>query len=217
MDGNKNRLRKFTVFLTLCVIAAVTCNLWMPLPARFLLVKDTIRKADAIVILTGDWNYDREAKAIGLYKEGFSEKIIRILEKENRGFAIVMKALGSDITQREAYIRYFETHGVPGDSVILGETVATSTFDELKAVRDVVLANDLRSIILVTSDYHMRRTLMTAKWLFRSRGIRIYTATANSRGFNPNRWWLDEEGLKGVIFEYLSVCLYVCYHFITGK
>jgi len=209
--------RSFITFLAIVAVLALTRGLWMPLPARFLMVGDNIEKADAIVILSGDWQFEREKRAVELYKNGFADKIIRILETENMGFDIIKRLLNSDATQKEVYLGFFGSSGASRNDIILGEAVATSTFDELKAVKDIVLKNNFSSIILVTSGYHMRRSLMTAKWVFRSGGVKVYHATIYSRGFNPNRWWLHEVSIKEVIFEYLNSGFYLLYHFMLGK
>lgn len=218
MKTDKKRHRGFFKWFLACLLlAAVTHGLWMPLPARFLLVKDNIGKADAVIVLSGDWKFEREDGSAELYKKGNAGKIIRILEKENVPFGRMKRLLNTEVTQKELYMRYFESIGVRREDVILGEETATSTFDELNAARDIILKNHFKSVILLTSDYHMRRALMAAKWVFRSRGIRIYNATIYSGLFNPDKWWLHERGIKEVIFEYLNTGFYLVYHFMLGK
>lgn len=217
MDTDKKRRRGFFKWFLACLLLAVTHSLWMPLPARFLVVEDNIKKADAVIVLSGDWKFEREGGSVGLYKKGNAGKIIRILEKENVPFNIMKRLLNTEVTQEELYMRYFESNGLNREGVILSEGIATSTFDELKAAKDVVLKLRFKSIILLTSDYHMRRTLMTAKWVFRPQDIKIYNATVYTEGFNPNNWWLHEKSIKEVIFEYLSTGFYLVYHFMLGK
>lgn len=212
----KKRKTFFRWFVILALLAA-THVLWLPLPARFLMVRDNIRKADAIVVLSGDWKFDRENKVIELYKQGFAGKIIRILERDNLWFNWIKNLLNLDITQGEVYSGYFRSGGIPAEAIITGEEVATSTFDELTAARDIILKNRFKSIILVTSDYHMRRALFTARWVFRHQDVKIYNATAHSKKFNPHRWWLHEDDIKSVVLEYPIMVFYLWYHFALGK
>lgn len=209
--------KRLLIIFASSVLIVATYTIWLPLPAKFLAAKDNIKKADCIVILSGDWFFGREGLAILLYKHGISDKIIRILEKENRGFSVMRQLLNSDTTQREAYIKYFTSNGAPLDSLILGEAVATSTFDELKAAKEIILRNNFKSVLIVTGDYHMRRALITARWLFRSSGIEIYNASAYSKNFNPSRWWIIEDDIKGIVLEYVSIAFYLTYHFMLGK
>lgn len=174
-------------------------------------------KADAIIVLSGDWNFERENGSIELYKKGAARRIIRVLEKENIPFEMLKKLLSTSATQKDLYLSYFESRGVNGEAVILGEEAATSTFDELKCARRLVQENHFGSVILVTSDYHMRRALITARWLFKGTGIKILHTTIYSKDFNPSKWWLHERSIKEVIIEYLSLFFYIFYHFMLGK
>ena len=213
----RSRRRKFLRIVLACALIVGTCPLWLPLPARFLVVKDNVHKADAIVILSGDWELGREDKGAELYKEGYAPKVIRVLEMKNKEVVLLSKLLNLNLTQEEIYSRFFESRGIPKEALILGDRVATSTFDELKAAREIILKNDLKSIILVTSDYHMRRTIMTAKWLFMHKQVKIYNAANYSKDFHPAEWWLHEEDLRGVAIEYLSIFFYLTYHFMLGR
>lgn len=213
----KNAPGKILIVFAAIALALGSHTLWLPLPARFLTVRDDIGKAGAVVILSGDWCLDREAKAVELHKEGLANKIIRVLERDSRKFDAARSLFNSNAAQKEVYVRYFEERGIPADAIIMGEAVATSTFDELGAARRIALEDGLDSIIIVTSDYHMRRALMSARWVFRNDNIKVYNASVYSKRFNPGRWWLHEEDIKGVVLEYLSIFFYLSYHFMLGK
>ena len=209
--------KKLFCVLALCVGAAVTYPVWLPLPGRFLTVKDSAAKADAVVVLSGDGEFRREAKAVALYKGGFTPRIIRVMEKvDPPWFATVRTFWNIEISQSDLYHRYFESCGVPADALIFGDRVATSTFDELRAAKGILRRLDVRSIILVTADYHMRRSLMTAQWVLGREGIRIYTASAYS-GFHPRRWWGYENDVRAVFFEYLDMAFYLVHHFLLNQ
>jgi len=214
----KGFFRKLFITILIILILLATHKLWMPLPARFLIVRDDIKKADAILVLSGDKEFNREEKAIELYKKGLAPRVVRMLEKEDPDwFDVVKSLLNLEIAQEFVYGEYFARNGLVGDSVILGESVATSTFDEITAARMIFLENNIQSIILVTSDYHMRRSLITAKKLLKPYGVKIYNASVYSDEFNPDRWWTHEGNIRDVIFEYLSIVFYITYHFMLGK
>lgn len=213
----KRGIKKFFILLLVLVLMAASYRVWLPLPARFLLIQDEIEKVDAIIVLTGDWNFDRENKAIELYKKGYGQYIVRMFESQEPYWFHFMKGLlNLEMTQHELYRSYFESRAIPSDALIVGEAVATSTFDELKAARAIILKNDFKSILLVTSDYHMRRTLMTANRLWGSKGVRIYHATAHSGLMKPDQWWLHEYDIESINHEYLCILYYVCHHFLFG-
>lgn len=209
--------RKFVVFLFIIAALAATHGLWMPFPAEFLLVKDNIQKADAVVVLSGDWDFNRERLAARLYQEGAAGRIIRILEKDNAMADMINILFNLGTTQEEAFRKFFELQGVAAGAVIIGQMTATSTFDELRVVKNIILKNNFKSFILVTSDYHTRRALMTARWLFRSTDVKIYNATVYTKYFILRNWWLHERPLKDITQEYLNCGFYLLYHFLLGK
>ncbi|MCX5716679.1 MAG: YdcF family protein [Candidatus Omnitrophica bacterium] len=213
----KKAHKKVWAVLIAVVLAAATHALWLPLPAQFLAPADNVKKADAIAVLSGDWLAQREDKAVELYKQRLAPRIIKILEEENRPLIFAKKVLNQNIAQKDAYTAFFESRGVQPADIIIGGETATSTFDELKAVKDIALKNNFRSIILVTGDYHMRRALMTARWIFGHSGVKIYNASAHSKGFSPRQWWRREDDIKGVVLEYLSIMFYLTYHFTLGR
>ncbi len=209
--------RNFITFLVIAAVLAATHGLWMPLPARFLIVKDNIQKADVVVVLSGDLDFNREKMAAQLYREGFTSKIIRILEKDNLMFNVIKTLFNLNTTHEEVYKKFFESQGVAPEAIIIGDMTATSTFDELKVAKEIILENNLKSFILVTGDYHMRRALITARWLFRSTDVKVYNATVYTKYFILRNWWLHERPLKEITQEYLNCGFYLLYHFLLGK
>ncbi len=210
-------MRKFLFLVVIGAVLAVTHVFWAPQFAKFLTVEDNIRKADCAIVLSGDPKFEREHKALELYRDGYVNKVIRILEKDNVNFNTMAILLNSVVTQKEAYTRYFELNGVSADSLIIGDMVATSTFDELSAAKNIVLKMGYHSVVIVTSDYHMRRALMTARWIFKDTDVNVYNATIFSDDFHPDRWWLNEGDTRSVLFEYPCLVFYLVYHFFLGK
>ena len=218
-NGMKRITKRLIIVSVVIAALTLTHSLWLPLFAKFLIVKDNLAKADAILVLSGDWNFDRADWGIRLYKKDYADKIILIIEREDpRWFSVVMKMLlHSDLTQKEAVRRYYETQGVPRKDLIFGRKLATSTFDELHAAKDMIEEHKFKSVILVTSGYHMRRVLMTAKRVLVPAGIDIYNATVSLEGYYPGTWWLHESDTKHIFLEYLSIAFYIIYHFTLGR
>ena len=104
---------------------------------------DEVTKTDAIVVLTGGKN--RIAEAVRLYNAGLSDMLfisgvggdvgLKALEKQNKSF----------ITKNR-------------DRVYLGRE-ATNTFQNAIEVSEMIRRNNLKSIRLVTSYYHMPRSV----------------------------------------------------------
>lgn len=64
--------------------------------------------------------------------------------------------------------------GVPWDDIVLVEFTASGSIHDALNTREYVLSReDIRSLLVVTSDYHTRRTLWSFRRVFREEDIRI--------------------------------------------
>ena len=80
-----------------------------------------------------------------------------------------------DIASKEYAARAFEYLGKDKKGLVFTGQEVTSTYDEAVVARDFMLKNGYKSLILVTSTYHMRRALKYGKMpesLFLERGLR---------------------------------------------
>ncbi|MCA0984696.1 YdcF family protein [Halobacillus yeomjeoni] len=121
------------------------CVLILMLPfilgADYLEIKSDAKPSEAIILLSG--SKERMEKAVELYENGWGEKII--LTNSKHQWTTVKKATEL---------------GVPEDDLI-SEPHATSTFDNALFSKEIVERKNIKSAIIVTSDYHSRRTRMT--------------------------------------------------------
>ncbi|MFH1848479.1 MAG: YdcF family protein, partial [Candidatus Omnitrophota bacterium] len=199
--------------VALLIAALVTHRMWLASFGEFLTLKDNFKKADAIIVLSGFGRFERADLAALIYHKGFAPKILRILEKDSTKIDTVISTFDLDADQREFFTRYLWKKGVPKEAIIIGPEVATSTYDELMAARELINAHGFKSIILVTSNYHARRTLMTANYVFRGMGLDLYHATAFSSDRHPKIWWRYEDDIKDIIVEACAMVYYITYHF----
>jgi uncharacterized SAM-binding protein YcdF (DUF218 family) len=103
-----------------------------------------------------------------------------------------------------------EKLGVPANKIIVLPVSGgvTSTFDEAVALKQYIEANDVHSIILVTSAFHTRR----ARWIFDRElsglSVTLEMATAPYPTFDQANWWQNETGLITVNNEYIKLIFY---------
>lgn len=208
--------------LILLIIIIITYGLWLPVPGTFLLVKDNIQKADCVVPLGGE-PYFRYKKAVELYEQGYSKNIVVSVTPERQEelreyYNFKYRLLGiEDLSPRELASRGFKYFGKDSHGLYFTDYEVTSTYDEAVATRDLVLKKGFKSLILVTSTYHMRRAMMIFHFVFKGTGVEIYNCTAESVLWNPRQWWLKERDLKVISQEYLSIAYNIFYHFILRK
>lgn len=212
---------KLSVFI-LIFIFIVSYRMWLPIPGTFLLVKDDIHKADCIAPLVGD-TYFRLKKVVELYNEGYSKNIVVSVlpergEELREYYNFKNRVLGlKDMAPGEFYLKALEYLGLKTKDIYFTEHEVTSTYDEAIATRDFMLKKGFKSLILITSTYHMRRTLAIFNLVFKGTGIKIYNCTARNLKYDPDHWWLKERDVKAISLEYLSIAYNIFYHFILRR
>ena len=155
------------VFLSVVAMAA-GFPAWFPKTWRGLLAVETPRKpADAIILLGGE-PQGRPVKAAELYRAGMAP-------------LVVVVGHGDNDSNRRTLLQ----SGVPAGR-ILTETHSTSTIENADFSRRLLLENQIRTALLVTSSYHARRALGT----FQRRIPEIEFGVATSR----IGWWDTPQG-----------------------
>jgi len=212
---------RIAVFALIAAALVASRHAWLPLPATFLAVRDNVQKADCIVPLNGDME-PRFRKASELYREGYSKRIVISLLPEEESlteewnFRTSILAM-KKVPEKEFIEAVFAHFGVPAADILVTGRDVTSTYEEAVAVKKVMEEMGLKSLIVVTNGYHMRRALMTFGLVFRGTGIKIYNFDAGGHEYDPHRWWRKEVDVKMVFQEYLSIPYNLFYHFILNR
>ena len=101
--------------------------------------------------------------------------------------------------------------GVPETSIIIEKnsqnTIENILCSLLELQRSMWL-NKVKSVLLVTAAYHMRRSLYIAKYLFPSH-ISVYPCPADDTTTKRDNWMNTPEGIERVQKETLKIVRYV--------
>lgn len=222
MNSKGSLISRILILGAFLTVLAFTYRAWLPLPGTFLLVKDDVGKADCIVPLGGDES-SRYKKAVELYNAGYARMILVSIppdsETEYREFYNFGRKLCGldDISNKEFALIIFKYFDKNENDISFADMKVTSTFDEAVAAKGYMLGHGLKSLILVTSTYHMRRSLLTFKLVFAGTKTRIYHCTAKSEIYDPRHWWRSERDVKMILNEYLLTAYNLVYHFVLGK
>jgi len=117
-----------------------------------------LENADAIVILAGTYE-ERVPPAAALYRTGHYQRILLPNDGIRKGWSRELQRSFYGIEQSEAALI---RQGVPRQAIVKLPYYKSGTVYDALAVRDYIITHDIRSIVLVTSDYHTRR----AHWIF---------------------------------------------------
>jgi uncharacterized SAM-binding protein YcdF (DUF218 family) len=149
---------------------------------------------DAAVVMAGDPFYERTRTAARLVLEGEAHLLVVTGGEPGPG-----DSAGS---LRDAAIAF----GVPPER-IRTERISHSTREALLAVRPILASERVRSIVLVTSPYHQRRSYWAASRALYD--IRILNWPAEPSFWSPESWWRNAPSRRIVLSEYLKLAYYV--------
>jgi uncharacterized SAM-binding protein YcdF (DUF218 family) len=179
-----------TALLALILLAH---SVWLGWLGRALVRDDGPAKADAAVVLAGDYTGGRIVKAAELVRAGY---VPAVLVSGPEGFYGVHEC--------DPAIAYAARRGYPAAWFIPLPNSALSTRDEAAVVLAEARRRSYRSILLVTSNYHTARAARVYRAAERANGggPAIRVVAAPDRYFSADSWWRSREGQKTAFFEW---------------
>lgn len=199
----KSKMAKVrNVFLSFCFLL-LAWILLAPFLANLLIVEKPLEKADAIWVLGGSSTYiERDQKAVELYRKGITTKIFIVNDgvmsgwnqKEQRNIPIY------ELSRRELI-----TQGVPNEAIEILPKLVEGTKDEADLLIETAQSRQIKSVLLVTSAYHSRRTL----WTFQKTVIKNNLSVEIGLQKSSNKsWLLSPNDLLFVGKEYVKLAYY---------
>jgi uncharacterized SAM-binding protein YcdF (DUF218 family) len=192
------------LLLALLGLALALHPLWLGAVGDFLVARDELQPADAIVVLAGNSPY-RAQHAAELYRAGWAPKVLISNELvQSHGVEV------SWLTLRQAGLVHLD---LPDEAIIPLEQIALSTYHEATESRDLMLRNGWHRAILVTDPFHMRRALWAFHGVWQKAGLEIIASPAENSKFTVTIWWRDPNRATRVIQEYVKFP----YYLLTGQ
>jgi uncharacterized SAM-binding protein YcdF (DUF218 family) len=171
--------------VVLCAVAYFARHPMMRFLAEEWVVDEPAAHADAIVLL-GDDNFyaDRATHAAELWRQGVAP-IIVASGRRLRPDAGLSELMEHDLIER----------GVPKDKIMRLTQDADNTIEEARVVGKLAQERHWKSMVIVTSNYHTRRTRYIYEKLTPT-GIAVTVASAHDGDFDPERWWEKRKSIK---------------------
>ena len=188
--------------------AAIVTAIWAwPRAGRYLVVDEPLTPADALVVLAGP-RTERWLEGVDLYTEKLAPNILvssgRIEEAEDalrrRGIRFPREV---DLV-KDAMVQL----GVPADRIQTFAETVDNTAAEATIARTIANQNGWRSLIVVTSKYHTRRSRYAFERAFRGSGVRIQVHGSRYDASSPDDWWKHRADLRFVISEWQKLLAY---------
>lgn len=179
------RLLFLLCFLFMVFLLYLVRHPLLHLAGSFWIVDEGPVAADAIVIL-GDDNYraDRANRAAELIKAGWAPRVIAS-GRYLRPYASIAELEEKDLIAR----------GVPQSAVVRFAHRAENTRDEAIAVSQFISSRGWKRIIVVTSNFHTRRSRYICERAFPA-GTVLRVVAARDGDFDPANWWESRLGVK---------------------
>ena len=180
--------KKITLIIILLLIIVIIKNM-----GDFLVLNEKPEKVDVIVVYSGD-SGERTLKGIELLKAGYAEKILF------SGGVVYDDVRMADLMENHAIKLGVEPQN------IIKEREAGSTYENALFTKEILEKYKYKKIILVTSNYHSRRSYLTTRKVFKGSDIGIITV-ASSDEFSSN-WWKKGRSILILINEYAKIVGY---------
>ena len=169
---------------------------------KFLSIDDDYRflNADAVVVLAGATANDKQRVLEGakLFQKGRVQYFILPLRHKALQWSWLAKSYKIDINIPEN--RIFIGRLDLSDQELIGQY--GGTFTEAKKAIQIMLQNNLKSAIVVSSGYHMRRTKMAFERARQNHPITFFYHPVQNPYNDKKPWWMDKGSLFEVLEEY---------------
>lgn len=176
----------------------------MAAAGNFLVVEDALEPADIIFLLNGDTT-TRPYHASQLFHKGLGGKVVIARMEDSESVK-----LGAYPNPTDSNIVVLQQKGVPENSIVQLRPPrgVRHTIDEANALLAYVKENRTRSVILVTSDLHSRRSRYTFRKVLKDTGVRLLMSPTPDLKYGAADWWHSEDGIIGWQNEYIKLFYY---------
>ncbi|MEI6092573.1 MAG: YdcF family protein [bacterium] len=88
------------------------------------------------------------------------------------------------------------------------DNISTSTWENAKISADFARQHNIKSLVLVTSIYHMQRSEFLFKKVFKSGEVQIIPYAISMQPIEYNSWWHDFKTFKKIMDEFFKYQYY---------
>lgn len=181
-----NILKAFTTLIVIMLL--VVTALFIDFTYKTFSYRPIVRKADAIVVLAG--GRGRVDEGVRLFRQGEAEYLFLI---------------GVDPSVRKSDLYRPKPYDPSAEKVIL-EKASRNTLENAIFGRDVITSQNVHSILLITSRYHLKRAAI----LFRNalpRDVAIYPYPIDSKNLKES-WWNHGGSFQLLFREFYKYCMF---------
>jgi uncharacterized SAM-binding protein YcdF (DUF218 family) len=197
--GGKFRRILAVVLLALLALVALGAYALIHL-GTFLAREDLLTRGDAIFVLAGT-EMTRPLEGADLYLQGYAPRLVMSREVLEPAFAIIERR-GAPLSSKVERARDVLINlGVPATAVVLPDRIHGSTAAEAITLREMAQTNHWRTVIVVTSKFHLRRAGFAIRRELRGTGVRVLMRGSRYDNARPEQWWRQRGDLRDILEE----------------
>jgi uncharacterized SAM-binding protein YcdF (DUF218 family) len=185
-------LRRFLAALALgSLVLLLTSSYWLGAAGAFLVSASEPAPSDGILVLAGDSDGNRIRRAAEIAKAGFAPKVYMSGPRPIYGVSEAVLAINEAV--REGFeARLFEALDMP----------SSSTEEEAHVLVPLLRQRGVKTLMVVTSNYHTRRAGRI--WRAAAPEMSIRMVAAKDSFFSPGAWWKSRNGRKVAFYEWVK-------------
>jgi len=190
-------IAKLIILVVLVILIGLIYLVRAPLlrlAGSYWIKSDPPAASDVIVILSDDdFTADRATRAADLYHDGWAPRVVGS-GRWLRPYASIAELMQHDL----------EARGVPHQAIVPFAHNATDTLEELQGIRVFVEQHGWKRVMVVTSNYHTRRTRYLVEHIFPA-GAHVLVVAAPDHEYDPDSWWKTRAGMKIFFHEFVGM------------
>lgn len=177
--------------------------------AGYLIISDDLEKADGIAVLSGDIP-SRCQKAADLFFQGWASRILITKGRYPDMMAAALNRYGIlELESSEKCRAVLKFCKVPEDVIEVLDGYNESTADEAEKLRRYLLDRGMTRLIVVTSNFHTRRSRLLFGRFFAGTGVQVTVQAAPANfTFDPEAWWTRRHDSRILLLEYQKLAFY---------
>jgi uncharacterized SAM-binding protein YcdF (DUF218 family) len=165
----------------------------------FLIYGDRLVKSDAVAVLGG----------------GEDQRVIEAakLIKQKYGAWLILTEPGPEAADAKPASAIYRAvalqNGLGPDQILVTSQTASSTYEEARAIHQLMEQRQFKSMIVVTDPFHTERTRLIFRGEFAGSGITVRVHPVPGHWYRSGTWFLSRAGWGQTIREYVKMAGYL--------
>jgi len=196
-----------TITVLLLLIIAIGGYVFVDL-GRFMAPADQLQKADAIFVFAGTL-VERPLEAADLYREGYAPRIVITRAVAEQAIFTLQRRGVRFPTSADLNREVLLGAGVPASALIEPVRIHDNTADEIQTLHQLVDQYHWHRVILVSSQYHLRRIRFATWREFRGTDVQLLLRGSRYDPSKPDRWWQHRGDIRWILTELPKLAAYM--------